>query len=265
MAVEDDEADVGAALEEARQAYEKQARERQIKQAKGGIRWGLIGFAGGGVVWLLSNANLLPDAFVTADTRAGCLVVAAVGLSCAVLNFFSVRANRLGTERAKAQFRAGMAMIEAVIVIVGASVVAILLTLFAVLLLGVGETPAFLFSAAVVVVMVLVAIATYFRRRTRRLTESVSTFIEEQVFPWATAVFFGTLAATMALLFCLKLIIAVREARDGHVTASLVFVAWAAVSLGIFVFCARLVWNAVASSRLSRVTQVSHSPGTAEW
>lgn len=97
-----------------RVAEARAANEAACKNAQSLVRWGLIIFAIGTGLWLLSYADWFPEALTRAfagppdqvGPRGGLLVIAGIGLAGAVHSYLHLRAHRLGTERARKQANA---------------------------------------------------------------------------------------------------------------------------------------------------------------
>jgi hypothetical protein len=127
-----DEAEI-VALRESFERAKKRDQDQEIKKAQSGLRWGLISLLIGSGLWFLSYSGWLPQVFVSIsaeELRVSSIVFAGLGLVVVVLNFLSLRADRLGTERAKRQFKAAMIVFLA-LVLIGTCLVALSLAYLA--------------------------------------------------------------------------------------------------------------------------------------
>lgn len=90
---------------EAEAAFNKaQADKEHIKRLWCILAFEIFLFAAGVGVWLLANADWLPEGFVTRDNKIIYLVIAGIALVSGTHSFLDLRATRLGTDRARKHF-----------------------------------------------------------------------------------------------------------------------------------------------------------------
>ena len=101
-------------------AEAKVAYEAAWAHAQSCVRWGLVVFAIGAGLWLLSCADWLPESLANSlagppdqvGLRGALLVIAGIGLAGSFHSYLDLRAYRLGTERARKLANAASTVFE---------------------------------------------------------------------------------------------------------------------------------------------------------
>jgi hypothetical protein len=220
------------------EAAERVIHSRAIKEASGSICWGLSVLAIGGGLWLLCYRGRLPEGHISSF-----IALMGVALVLGLHGFLSLRAHRTGTERAHRRLTTFTLIIHGIVVLIGAVLAAMLISMSIVMPLGIDDRFLYVIVAFVLVAIWGVVTMSYFWRRARTPTGPAPTFFGHVC--WSVGIAFsGSLAVSQALLFGFASIVFVRQMDDGAPAKILAVLAIMPVlAICLFAFAILMLWG----------------------